>query len=115
MDSKLLHMGTYSKQIASHRQTHAHRAVLLDILRENGLSVRVTTTFEIPVVALIKIIKKYPITIGKNFFVPSQDYQWNIPNHGKLRVLSLPIGILTVSSLLVPGVRVSSRNNVPLG
>ena len=66
MDSKLLHMGTYSKQIASHRQTHAHRAVPLDILRENGLSVRVTTTFGIPVVALKKIIKKYPITIHFN-------------------------------------------------
>ena len=37
MDSKLLHMGNYSQQIASHRQTHTYRAFTMIILREGGL------------------------------------------------------------------------------
>ena len=83
MDRKLLHIGNNSHQIASHRQTYMYRAVPLNILREGGLSFRVTTPSGIPVVALKKIIKKYPPANGKNFFVPSSDYQWDIPNHGK--------------------------------
>ena len=65
MDRKLLHMGSNSQQIASHRQTHTYRAVPLNILREGGLSFRVTTPSGIPVVALKKIIKKYPPGNGK--------------------------------------------------
>ena len=85
MDSKLLHMGHYSQQIASRRHTHTYRVAPLNILREGGLSFRVTAPFGISVVALEKIIEKYSPTTVKNFFVPSQDYQWSIPNHGKLR------------------------------
>ena len=70
MDSKLLHMGNYSQQIASHRQIHKYRAVPLNILREGGLLFRVTTSFGISIVALWKIIKKYPPTTGKNVLFP---------------------------------------------
>ena len=85
MDSKLLHVGNYSQQIALQRQTHAYRAVPLNILRDGVLSFKVTIPSGIPVVAL-KIIKKYPTTTKNRFFASSQVYQWNIPNHGKLRV-----------------------------
>ena len=63
MDRKLLHMGNNRQQIASHRQTHTYRA----ILREGGLSFGVTKASGIPVVALKKIIKKYPPANGKKF------------------------------------------------
>ena len=84
--NNVLHMGNNSQQIASHRQTHTYRAVPSNILRKGGPSFRVTTPSRIPVVALKKIIKNYSPANGKKFFVLSQDYQSNIPNHGKLRV-----------------------------
>ena len=37
MDSKLLHMGNYSQQIALHRQTHTYRAFPIIILGEGEL------------------------------------------------------------------------------
>ena len=115
MDSKLLHVGNYSQQIASHRQTHTYRAVPLNILREGGLSFRVTTPSGIPVVALKKIIKKYPPTTGKKFSCSLSELSMEHPQSWQVASLSHPTGILTVFSLLVPGVSVSSRNNVPLG
>ena len=61
-------MENNSQQIASHRQTHTYRAVILNILREGGLSLRVTTSSGIPVVAPEKIIKKYTPANEKNIF-----------------------------------------------
>ena len=75
MDSKLLHMGNYSQQIASYRHTHTYRAVPLNILREGRISFRVNAPFGISVVALEKIIKKYSPTTVKIFFVPYEGYQ----------------------------------------
>ena len=50
----------------------------------------------IPAVALKKVTKKYPPTTGKRLFLfPSQDYQWNSPDHCDLRVQVSPL----VSSL----------------
>ena len=56
-------MGNNKQQISSHRQTHTYRAVPLNILREGGLSFRVIKPSGIPVAALNKIIKKYPLRI----------------------------------------------------
>ena len=69
MDRKL-HMGNNSQQIASHRQTHKYRAVPLNTLREGRLFFRVTIPSGIPVVALKKMIKKYPPANGKKILFP---------------------------------------------
>ena len=99
MDRKLLHMGNNSQQIASHRRTHTYRAVPLNILREGGLSFRVTTPSGIPVVALKKRMeipssqwkKIFRIINGakkKSMEKYFQDYQWNILNHSQVVSLS---------------------------